>query len=57
MNKHPTICDCGHRIYEHGRRKPPSSPLWEYTGCRVKSCPCNKYKASDGSDWPYGIGP
>lgn len=53
----PWRCTCGHGVSFHGRRKPPGSPLWEYTGCREPGCPCRLFAASDGSRWPYGIGP
>ena len=51
------LCTCGHRSYEHGRRKSPGSPQWDVTGCNVDGCPCAQHVNADGTKWPYGIGP
>lgn len=48
-------CTCGHAWNDHGRRKPPGSPAWETTGCRL--CVCGKHVNRDGSKWPFGVGP
>ena len=46
-------CECGCRIYDHGRMHKDGNEVW--AGCR--NCPdCVKFRASDGSQWPYVFG-
>lgn len=49
---HPTICECTHRLYTHGRWREPGSGAWIYSGCREPGCPCERYGASDNTGWP-----
>lgn len=43
-------CECGHRIYTHGRLGKDGNQVW--MGCNTTDCPCTTYHASDGSQWP-----
>lgn len=43
-------CECGHRIYTHGRLGKDGNQVW--VGCNVRDCGCSTYRASDGSAWP-----
>lgn len=43
-------CECSHAIYDHGRHNQDGNQVWD--GCRIDSCPCTRWQASDGSSWP-----
>lgn len=48
------MCECGHRIYDHGRYGKDGNQIW--AGCKLDDCDCTRFAASDGSQWPNTYG-